>query len=89
MSQIVAKEHTCAVLNNEKNQNVYWYRAPSTSTAVARRTGPERTWNSSNRRGKRVCIANQIEQRVQKFYEVLFRLTSPKLVIPKQDSAPS
>ena len=44
MSQIVAKEHTCAVLNlNEKNQNVYWYRAPSTSTAVARRTGPERT----------------------------------------------
>ena len=42
MSQIVAKEHTCAVLNlNEKNQNVYWYRAPS--TAVPCRRGSERT----------------------------------------------
>jgi len=30
MNQIVKKDHTAAILNlNEKNQNVYWYRAPS------------------------------------------------------------
>lgn len=35
MSQIVAREHTAAVLNlNEKQQNVYWYRAPELREAV-------------------------------------------------------
>ena len=51
MSQIVAKEHTAAILNlNEKQQNVYWYRAPTmlqTPTAAPCRTGLERTDHES------------------------------------------
>lgn len=48
MSQIVAREHTAAVLNlNEKDQRVYWYKAPEGPTAALCRTGSERTDHES------------------------------------------
>ena len=49
LSQIVAKEHTAAVLNlNEKQQRVYWYKAPPIPTGAPCTKGSERTDRESS-----------------------------------------
>ena len=41
MQQIVVKPYTCAVLDlNEKEQKIYWFRAPSSGPAIER-SAPE------------------------------------------------